>query len=305
MLRELRYEVTLDGVTPNTTQIGGLQYEDNATDVVFVINQELEDKLADMCMQQDANLLYRIDFNSSAGGYDPSENLNNLRRSIPYKFTYSGGAMTATLVITSVDYNNEYLSTILSHSVFIEFEPVKRNEASAEMVVKNISALEEKLRQDLEDGKFQGEKGEDGKDYILTEADKEEIANIVKQDVDTSEYEEELKLLFKNGDVRILNGTTAGSGEITISQESANESGDNYVSIKNNEIDVRHLATQNGTKIKPNLLEMMSTDDYGQYHSFEMTSQYIKKEKKQLTWDKLFNAVESIENLVNVSEVGQ
>ena len=197
MLRELRYEVTLDGVTPNTTQIGGLQYEDNATDVVFVISQELEDKLAEMCMQQDANLLYRIDFNSSAGGYDPSENLNNLRRSIPYKFTYSGGAMTATLVITSVDYNNEYLSTILSHSVYIEFESVKRNEASAEMVVKNISALEEKLRQDLEDGKFQGEKGEkgekgedgkdgkdgkDGEDYVLTEADLNEIAEIVKQD---------------------------------------------------------------------------------------------------------------------------
>ncbi len=186
-VRELKYTVGANNVTPNSIQNGGQQYEDNATTVIFNIDSDYLAKLKEL----NANLLYRIDFNSSAAGYDPSENLSEdaLERAVPYKFTCNGGNMTATLVVTATDENGTNTNTVLSQSVVIAFESVKRNEISQERVEQNLSAMENKLRKDLEEGAFQGPKGdkgdkgdpgERGANYVLTEADKNEIADIVQ-----------------------------------------------------------------------------------------------------------------------------
>lgn len=199
-IRKIQYAVTDEGVyvvkdeekTPYTIQWGGMQYEDNATEIVFSIDEEYHDKLKEL----NTNLLYRIDFNSSAGGYDPSENLteDNLRREIPYKFTCNGGNMTATLVVAATDENGSNTNTVLSQSVLIEFESTPRNAESEKVVAESLSAMEYKLRKDLEEGKFQGPQGPEGpqgpqgNNYVLTDADINEIADIVKQEfIDVSE----------------------------------------------------------------------------------------------------------------------
>jgi predicted MPP superfamily phosphohydrolase len=215
-IRTLEYSVAPDSVTPNTTQWGGMQYEDNATEIIFFIDEEYHSRLKEL----NTNLLYRIDFNSSAGGYDPSENLteDNLRREIPYKFTCNGGNMTATLVVTATDENGSNTNTVLSQSVLIGIESVPRNAESAKVVCENLSAMEYKLRKDLEEGKFQGPQGPQGPqgiqgpqgdDYVLTEEDKKEIAGLVEGgNVDLTGYVQytDYATNEKAGLVRATNG---------------------------------------------------------------------------------------------------
>lgn len=158
-IRTLEYFVNAEGVMPNTIQNGGQQYEDNATEVVFNIDALYDDKITTDSPGQ--SILYRIDFNSAKGGYDPSANLSpkSLKRAIPYKFTCNGDNMTATLVVTSVDSNNKNTRTVLTQPVTIAFESVKRNEISEEHVERSFSALEEQLRKDLEEGRLDGKSG--------------------------------------------------------------------------------------------------------------------------------------------------
>lgn len=155
--------VSMDSAPPSGVLNGGLQYEDNATDVVFTISPELHQTISDS-----GTPAYRIDFNSGAG-YDPgaSDNpfeggSNQVIRSIPYKFTCLGGTMEATLVCTALNKDNTAAVTVLTYPVTIGFAPVKRNTVSVEKVENSLSALEAQIRADIESGAFQGEKGDKG-----------------------------------------------------------------------------------------------------------------------------------------------
>ena len=142
MIRTLRYKVSADTktVTPSTKQWGGMQYEDEATDVVF-----------DISALKVENGLFRIDFNSAAAGYHPSDNLEvaygKIARAIPKVITQYGGELQATAVITACDDNNEPIGVCYSFPVFIYLTEVQKSEHSSERVEKNISLMEQKVQQ--------------------------------------------------------------------------------------------------------------------------------------------------------------
>lgn len=184
-IRTITYSVDKDSISPKAVQWGGMQYEDNATEVVFHVEIDLYAELQ--------GCVWRVDFNSSAG-YDvgASTTETTVRRPIPYKFTCGGSKLQATFVATKLDEENNAVQTVLSYPVFIEFTAVKRDTAAVEKAENSFSELEMKLREDLANGAFKGDKGDkgaDGDDYILTETDKTEIANIVKAEmfIDVSE----------------------------------------------------------------------------------------------------------------------
>lgn len=182
-IRTLKYTVTANDITPNDIQWGGIQYEDNATEIIYEIETDFLEKLKAL----NDVLLFRIDFNSATGGYNPSENLDesNLRREIPYQFTCNGGNITVTLVVTATDKDGKATNVVLARNSVITFDASPRNAESEKVVVNSLSAMEDKLRKDLEDGAFKGEKGDA---YVLTDADINEIADIVKQEfIDVSE----------------------------------------------------------------------------------------------------------------------
>ncbi|MBO7217767.1 MAG: hypothetical protein J6V50_03615 [Clostridia bacterium] len=117
----------------------GMQYEDNASEIVF--------NLAEINLQ---NALYRIDFNSATAGYFPSKNLDitdgKISRSIPKVITQYGGEAEAVAVITVTDPDNEEGFTAYSYPVILTFTSVQKNEEGDETVEGNISEIEESVR---------------------------------------------------------------------------------------------------------------------------------------------------------------
>lgn len=135
-IRALIYTISKDSkqIEPRTRQWAGMQYEDNATEVVF-----------DLSELNIENALYRIDFNSAGAGYQPSQNLavtdGKISRRIPKYVTQYGGEVQITAEITVLDANNEAVS-FLSYPVLVYLTDVERDEEGSTEATKNISEAE-------------------------------------------------------------------------------------------------------------------------------------------------------------------
>lgn len=120
-------------------QWGGMQYEDNATEIVFDITDIAKE-----------NILWRIDFDSATAGYDPSETLiaegrNGelcVARFIPYTMTRHGGEIQVTLVGTEIDEQGEAVAIAYTVPFFAFFTDVEQHEESEDKAAINISAAE-------------------------------------------------------------------------------------------------------------------------------------------------------------------
>ena len=138
MKRKIEYKISDGGrVSPSTRQWGGMQYEDNATELVFDISDTEVKK---------EGILWRIDFNSSAAGYNPSETLavegGKVKRLLPYDMTRCGGEIQVTLIGTEVDLEGQELSIAYSIPVTVYLTDVEQHEESAKEMAPRISAAE-------------------------------------------------------------------------------------------------------------------------------------------------------------------
>ena len=143
--RRVTLNVTAQSVLPDGVIWGGMQYEDNATLVEFLLDEEFAQKL-----QALGELRFRIDFNSLLGGYDPSENLELgfLCRAIPQKFTCFGGVMQVTLVATATREGKSY--TVLTVPVEISFTSVERDRGCEREITQSLSQLEQSIDKRIE-----------------------------------------------------------------------------------------------------------------------------------------------------------
>lgn len=136
-MRTLKYTILKDKnhIDPRTRQWAGMQFEDNATEVVF-----------DLSALNLGNALYRIDFNSAGAGYQPSENLTaedgKIKRRIPKYITQYGGEVQITAEITLLDTENEPVS-YLSYPVLVYFTEVDRDAEGSKETTRNISEAEQ------------------------------------------------------------------------------------------------------------------------------------------------------------------
>ncbi len=172
MKRKILVKIGGEGQTPSPSERlwAGMQYEDNATEVVFDLSAVGTEKA-----------LYRIDFNSVTAGYFPSENLTpdsmpSIRRSIPKYLTQYGGELEAVAVITPLTDGDEPTGEVLSYPVTLYFTEVSRNGEGEAEFIPSLSAMEEAVRravretedlissveQRIESGEFVGEKGDRG-----------------------------------------------------------------------------------------------------------------------------------------------
>lgn len=143
--REILYTVTDEGrVSPSTRQWGGVQYEDNITDVAFDVSTI---DLVDM--------LWRIDFDSPEAGYDPGDLLDVtdglLKRAIPYKMTRFGGEMQVTLVGTHMAEGDAPNAVAYSIPVKVYFTEVERHEETEDQAARNVSASEKAAKDAAEE----------------------------------------------------------------------------------------------------------------------------------------------------------
>lgn len=136
MIRQIEYTVTTEkGKTSATRKWGGMQFEDNATEVVF-----------DISALGIENALYRIDFNSAGAGYQPSGNLTadggKIRRLFPKLVTQYGGEVQVTAVITELDESGNETGVCYSYPAIIYFTDVEKDADGSSTVEENISAAE-------------------------------------------------------------------------------------------------------------------------------------------------------------------
>lgn len=142
MKRKIEYKVSDGGrVSPSTRQWGGMQYEDNATEIVFDISDTEVKK---------EGILWRIDFNSSAAGYNPSETLTvedgKVKRLLPYDMTRCGGEIQVTLVGTEVGMDGEEQSIAYSVPVTIYLTDVEQDEDSEGKIAESLTAIENSVK---------------------------------------------------------------------------------------------------------------------------------------------------------------
>ena len=142
-------------------QWGGMQLEDNITQVVYDISEIAAD-----------NILWRIDFDSPAAGYDPSENLEEEERAngfdtrkcvsrfIPYKMTRFGGEMQVTLVGTEINSQGEAVGVAYTVPFFVFFTEVDQHEIIEGEVAENVSAAEESALNAAQRAKFSADEAE-------------------------------------------------------------------------------------------------------------------------------------------------
>ncbi|MBO5725584.1 MAG: hypothetical protein J6S00_00805 [Clostridia bacterium] len=145
-VRKINYTVEQNGVSPETSQWGGIQYENNATTVAYALEPSFAEKLK-TTYDLAEKTVYRIDFDSPAAGYHPSENImcenNVIARDIPLVITMSGEPFQSTLVITWLDGENNEIGTFYSRPSRIYFDSVAREQYAEQEMADNISALEE------------------------------------------------------------------------------------------------------------------------------------------------------------------
>lgn len=148
-VRTITHNVNTDRVPLDTVQYGGVRFEDNATSVQFVLDNEFKSKLEQKF--ENAKITYRIDFNGEISGYNPSENLtiidNKVTRPIPLCMTSAGEQITAVLVATAIDSNGESIGTVSSVPIKIYFDNVSRDESGGLEIAENVSAMEQKTRE--------------------------------------------------------------------------------------------------------------------------------------------------------------
>lgn len=147
-VRKINYTVEQNGVSPEISQWGGIQYENNATTVVYALEPSFAEKLKttyDLAQK----IIYRIDFDSPVAGYHPSENIecenNIIARDIPLIITMSGEPFQSTLVVTWLDSDDNEIGTFYSKPSRIYFDSVTREQYAEQEMADNISAMEESV----------------------------------------------------------------------------------------------------------------------------------------------------------------
>ena len=183
-IRKIEYSVSLMGVSPSTHQWGGVQYEDNATEVVYEFEPEYLEKLGEL-----ENYLFRIDFNSASAGYEPSENLTitdgKISRTIPKKLTQYGGQITSTLVISEKSRLGLYEITeeIITIPSTIFFTASARQDAR---FTQNISAYEEYISELVTEVAENVENTRANSETAKTEAENASTSAIYAQSAETN-----------------------------------------------------------------------------------------------------------------------
>ncbi len=148
-VRTITYCFDGSSVSPDTAQYGGVRFEDNATTVEFILDEDFKAKIEQEF--KGSKICYRIDFNGDVSGYNPSENLNinenRVQRSIPLCMTASGEQITAVLVVTAMDDEETAIGTISSVPLKIYFDNVLRDETDGVEVAENLSAIQSKTNE--------------------------------------------------------------------------------------------------------------------------------------------------------------
>ncbi len=117
-IREIKYTVDTDGITPSVIQNGGIQGDHNATEILFSLSTSLWNKLQSEKNQLGGNLLYRFDSWTSTGKSYSTEPKDltgkDIIHSLQECLTRYAGKIKIVLVVTL--YNPEPVGGMLTNT---------------------------------------------------------------------------------------------------------------------------------------------------------------------------------------------
>lgn len=152
-VRKITFQIDQNAVTPDTAQYGGVQFEDNATVVEYILSGTYKQAI-NQAFSSAAQIVYRIDFNSSYIGYQPSEILEEtddaISRSVSLAVTKAGQQFQSVLVIIALDNEGEVVGTISSPPSKIIINRVQHDFVASAKIYSNITAVEARVAE-LED----------------------------------------------------------------------------------------------------------------------------------------------------------
>lgn len=147
-VRKIEFLVSADSVAPETVVCGGRQYEHNATQIDFVIDDDLYELLSKH--QESGNLVFRIDALNGEGGYIPLGSVEPinfdgkivLSYKIGYEITSVGGRCKFTIVASCIDeQSNREEMIFCSADAIVEFDAVSRNDGEHKEFEKGLSSI--------------------------------------------------------------------------------------------------------------------------------------------------------------------
>ncbi len=211
-VREINYTVTQGTVVPENSQWGGVQYENNATAIIYTLSDEFVRNINDN-YGEDINLLYRIDFDSPVAGYQPSGNLEivegQVKREVPSAVTASGEPFQSTLTVTVTDLSGEELGTVSSKPSVIYLTCVAREGYTQEILIENISEMQVQINKANEEVKRAADVAERAANNAETDAQKASVDAQIAQD--SRIKTEEAKLSLESGAEIVFLGGDAQS----------------------------------------------------------------------------------------------
>ena len=143
--REITFICTDSDISPRTLQYGGLQGEDNATELTFDISD------LDLTVESGHSVAYRMDCTDGTGGFY-SESLtlqtgNSNKKyvvfSVPYTVTRPGGVAKLHLVISELDADNVETEILYSKTAKLYFDATGDGSVSRNQYKRELSGLVE------------------------------------------------------------------------------------------------------------------------------------------------------------------
>ena len=187
-VREIKYTVGEEGITPTIKQFGGLQGEHKATEIVFEIESQLYSLLQEQAEELNGSLLYRFKGYDGEGGCAstvpvllpqevlPQEDDENMVLStVTYPLeewiTRYGGIIKVVLVISLLKADKTEMELYNAPAVIqLKNQPVGKDVSgesfespvTLERKLRNAINAANSVREDADNGLFKGDKGEKG-----------------------------------------------------------------------------------------------------------------------------------------------
>lgn len=220
-LRELNYNIDMDGISPGVEQFGGTQGDHRVTKLNFVFSDKFNQEI-DELGAEGYRLMYRVDVYNGEGGIwqsEPTELIDNtVSVELEERHTRFGGKITVYLVITALSQDNETQVELYSFPVVLQLKNRPEGVYQEGENYESISGLAEITKQKADEASLSAIAAENSKKEL------QEIAAIVEEKLKNGEYDgvgveaaeiidDELIITYTNGVIQNLGNVKGDAGQ--------------------------------------------------------------------------------------------
>lgn len=204
--REITFICTDSDISPRTLQYGGLQGEDNATELKFDVSD------LDLTVESGHSVAYRMDCTDGTGGFysenltlqTGSSNKKYVLFSIPYIVTRPGGVAKLHLVISDLDSDNVEAAILYSKAAKLYFDATGEGSTARNRYKRELSGLMEESAASAAESAASAASAQESAEYVKLELEKLNAVNRITLNeplsVDSTGKQLTVKITYYGGD---------------------------------------------------------------------------------------------------------